>query len=96
MIEIIEAMDNKYGKIWGSKRPYISKDLFVNKMRENDNVHILETSQIKKIIFQINRDIRNKPRKDRLKKCSKNLHNRCEKMNFFLSYDKELNWIDEI
>lgn len=87
---------NKYS-IWGKTRPKINKDLMVVKMRESDSIHKLETDQIIEIIKKINEKIRGTSRNKRCKKAvSDSVHNNAETINFFLGYDKELGWIEDI
>jgi hypothetical protein len=101
--EIIGWIDktwNKDGKecLWGKTRPKINKELFVNKMRDSDTVHKLDTNQIITEIKKINSKIRGLPRNKRCdkKSVSDSVHNHAESIDFFLGYDKELGWIDDI
>ncbi len=66
-------------------------------MRESDSIHKLETNEIIEKIKKINDKIRGLGRNKRCEKAvSDSVHNNAETMNFFLGYDKELGWIDEI
>lgn len=98
--EIIGWFDKTWGKkysIWGKTRPKINKDLMVEKMRESDSIHKLETNQIIEKIIKINEKIRGFGRNKRcVKVVSDSVHNNAETMNFFLGYDKELGWISDI
>jgi hypothetical protein len=98
--ELIEWFDKTWGKkysIWGKTRPKINKDLMVEKMRESDSIHKLETNEILERIKKINEKIRGFGRNKRcLKPTSDSVHNNAETMNFFLGYDKELGWIEDI
>jgi hypothetical protein len=98
--EIIGWIDKNYGKsesIWGKLRPKINKDLFVEKMRQNDHIHKLETVEIIKKITEYNIKLRGMVRN---KRCSKSLadsvHNHAESLDLFLGYDKELEWIKNL
>lgn len=98
--EIIRWFDKTWGKkyvIWGKTRPKINKDLMVEKMRECDSIHKLETNEIIEKIKKINEKIRGLGRNKRCKKTvSDSVHNNADTMNFFLGYDKELCWIEDI
>ena len=96
IIWLDKTWGNKYS-IWGKTRPKINKDLMVVKMRESDSIHKLETDQIIEIIKKINEKIRGTSRNKRCKKAvSDSVHNNAETINFFLGYDKELGWIEDI
>ena len=97
---IMGWMDKNMGKnevIWGKKRPKIDKDLFVEKMRESDSVHKLETDEIIKKISDYNIKLRGMPRN---KRCNKTVndstHVHMETIDFYLGYDKELKWIEQL
>lgn len=96
----IEKTWNKDKKIqlWGKTRPKINKDLFVEKMRESDSVHKLDTIDIINQIKKINSKIRGLSRNKRCdkKSVSDSVHNHAESIDFFLGYDKELGWINDI
>lgn len=98
--ELIGWFDKTWGKkysIWGKTRPKINKDLMVEKMRESDSIHKLETNEIIEIIKKINEKIRGLNRNKRCEKTvSDSVHNNAETLNFFLGYDKELGWIGDI
>jgi hypothetical protein len=101
--EIIGLIDKTWNKdkktqLWGKTRPKINKDLFVEKMRESDSVHKLDTAIIMNEIKKINSKIRGLPRNKRCakKSVSDSVHNHAESIDFFLGYDKELRWIDNI
>jgi hypothetical protein len=98
--EIFEWMNKTWGKndcLWGKLRPKINKELFVNKMRESDSVHKLDTNELIDKINKINSKIRGLPRNKRCeKKISDSVHKNAESLDFFLGYDKELDWIEEI
>lgn len=98
--DIISWMDKNYGKsetIWGKIRPKINKDLFVDKMRNNDLIHILETNEVIGKINAYNIELRGKNRNNRFNKTiNDSIHNRAESMDFFLGYDKKLEWINNL
>ena len=98
--ELIDWFNKTWGKkyiIWGKTRPKINKDLMIEKMREIDSIYKLETSEIITQIKIINDKIRGLNRNKRsIKLVSDSVHNQAESMDFFLGYDKELNWISEI
>ena len=96
--DIIIWMDKNLGNnecIWGKKRPKIDKDLFVEKMRDTDSVHKLETGEIIDRINKYNIKLRGMSRNKRNQDCkvSDSVHTHSETMDFFLGYDKELKWI---
>jgi len=97
---IIEWMEKTYGKndsIWGKLRPKINKDLFVDKMRQNDIIHKLETDEIITKINEYNIKQRGLPRNKRYSKyLNDSIHNNAEIMDFYLGYDKQLLWIDNL
>lgn len=85
----------KIESIWEKNRPKINKELFVEKMRDNDFIHKLEVSQITQKILQQNEKIRGLFRNKRsIKHVSDSVHNHAETMNFYLGYDKNLKWIE--
>ncbi len=102
--DIIKWIDENWNKnkkecLWGKKRPKIDKDLFVSKMRSTDIIHKLDTIDIINQIKKINSTIRGLPRNKRCtctKSTTDNVHNLAESIDFFLGYDRELKWIDEI
>lgn len=100
ILDIINWMDKNMGKnecIWGKKRPKIDKDLFVEKMRESDSVHKLETDDIIKKINNYNIKLRGFSRNKRCDKAvNDSTHNHAETIDFYLGYDKELKWIEDI
>lgn len=100
ILEIIQEMTNQMGKsemIWGSKRPKIDKDLFVQEMRSNESIHKMETGKIMEKIKEINNKIRGLPRTKRANVyIGTSVHTHAETMDFFLGYDKELKWIYDI
>jgi len=67
-------------------------------MRDSDSVHKLDTNQIITEIKKINSKIRGFPRNKRCdkKSVSDSVHNHAESIDFFLGYDKELGWINDI
>ena len=98
--DIITWMDKNYGKsecIWGKLRPKINKDLFVEKMRQNDIIHKLETEEIIKKINNYNIKLRGMPRNKRyVKTLNDSVHNHVETIDFYLGYDKELEWVTNL
>lgn len=100
ILDIINWMDKNMSKnesIWGKLRPKINKDLFVEKMRESDSIHKLETNEIIKKINNYNIELRGKPRNKRSdKNIADSTHAHAETMDFFLGYDKELKWIEQL
>jgi hypothetical protein len=93
--DIIEGLTNKYGNILGTNRPKMKRDIFIQKMEENDNVHKLESMVIINKLIEINNKIRQLPRNMR-GRCSHDIHNKAEILDFFLGYDKEMLWINDI
>jgi hypothetical protein len=98
LLEIIDGMENKYGKnIWGSKRPKINKDIFVDKLKNMETIHDLQSEDILNKLFKINDEIRKQPRNSRTKPlCSISVHKSAEDINFFLGLDKNMLWINNI
>lgn len=98
LLEIFEGMENKYGKnIWSINRPKINKAIFVEKLKNSDNVHKLSSDKILTKLFAINEQIRGKPRSLRVKPTlAGSIHNSSEILNLFLGLDKTMKWIDEI
>lgn len=98
LLEIFEGLEKKYGEnIYGKNRPKINKDLFANKLKNNDNVHKLSTNEILTKLFEINQNIRGKPRSSRVRpNVSTSIHNSAESMDFFLGLDKTMCWLSEI
>ena len=98
--DIISWMDKNLGNnkdIWGKNRPKINKDLFVEKMRQNNLVHKLETNELINKINDHNILLRGLSRTKRYDKpIVDSIHNSAETMDFYLGYDKELNWIEEL
>ena len=66
-------------------------------MRQSDTIHILETQDIINKIRDYNNKLRGY---GRTKRCTKSLnttiHNHAETMDFYLGYDKDLIWINEL
>lgn len=100
ILDIIFQMDNTFGNgssIWGKKRPKIDKNLFIEEMKTNDDVHKLDADTIVKKIIEINIKIRGLPRSKRSDgKITSQIHASAEEMDFYLGYDKSLKWIHEI
>ena len=101
IFDIYTLMEVKFGKnIWGSNRPKISKEIFTNKIRENDSVENLDATEIIEKICKINNEICNLSRAERCKKfkikCNTATHISAEQINFYLAYSKTLDWIDEL
>ena len=99
--EIYGLLENKFGKnIWGNNRPKISKEIFTNKIRENDNVENLDANIVVDRICEINNEIRDLARTERCKKfnikCTTATHISAEQINFYLGYSKTLDWISDI
>jgi hypothetical protein len=84
--------------VTGKKRPKINKDLFVEKMRSNDSIHKLEVSEICEKINAHNIKLRGMLRNKRFvgKIISDSIHIHAETIDFYLGYDKNLNWIELI
>jgi hypothetical protein len=98
--EITDWMDKNMGNgdlIWGKQRPKINKDKFIDKMRESDTIHKLETIDIITRIKNYNDKIRGLNRTKRHNKTLNNtIHICAETMDFYLGYDKNLDWINEL
>lgn len=98
LLEIFEGIEKKYGKnIYGQNRPKINKDVFANKLKNNDNVHNLTTEEVLNKLIEINEKIRGKPRNLRVKpNVNTSIHNSAESIDFFLGLDRTMSWISEI
>jgi hypothetical protein len=98
LILLLNLMETKWNDdIWGERRPRINKELFIEKIRNNDNCYKLDAEEIMEQIVKINNSIRLKKRNDRYtSKLSTLIHNKTEELDFFLGIDKELGWIDDI
>lgn len=100
ILDITTWMEKNMGNqetIWGKLRPKINKDLFVEKMRNNDLIHQMETQDIINKINNYNIKLRGMGRNKRCDKyITDSIHNHAETMDFYLGYDKELNWINEL
>lgn len=98
-LEIIEGLDKKFKniKIWGTNRPKINKNTFIEKIKNNPSVENMESHDVIKKILKLNDKIRKKDRKDRCGKIiSTKIHNYAEENDFYLFYNKELEWINDI
>ena len=98
-LEIIEGLEKKFEniKIWGTKRPKINKNTFIEKIKNNPSVENMESEDVIKKILKLNEKIRKKDRKDRCEKIiSTKIHNYAEENDFYLFYNKELDWINNI
>lgn len=67
MCDVIKLLEETYSNdIWGRNRPRINKELFIDKMRENNNVHNLDAVDIITKIKNINNNIRSLSRKKKM------------------------------
>ena len=98
LLDIISGLENKYGKsIWGLNRPKINKELFCEKIKNNDKCNKITSEEILNKLFTINEKIRGKPRSLRVKpNVNTSIHNSAETMDLFLGLDKTMSWINEI
>lgn len=91
--DIIEELEEKFTdiKIWGTKRPKMNKNTFIEKIKKNILIENMDSKEVIKKISKINSNIRKKDRKER---CEKNMsikiHNYAEENDFYLFYDKKL------
>jgi hypothetical protein len=77
--------------IWGKNRPKINKDLFVEKMRQNNLVHKLETNELINKINDHNILLRGLSRTKRYNKhIVDSIHNSAKTMDFYLVGDLDL------
>ena len=66
-------------------------------MRESDIIHKMETKDIIDKINEYNNKLRGLGQNKRFNKSLNiTIHNYAETMDFYLGYDKNLNWINEI
>jgi hypothetical protein len=98
LYEINEGMEQKYGKnIWGYKRPKIDKEIFCEKIKNNDNANNLSSEEILDKLFKINENIRGKPRASRVKpNVTTSVHNSAESLDLFLGLDRTMAWMNEL
>jgi len=98
LLEIIQGFETKYGKnIWGSIRPKINKDIFVDKLKETEFIHNLNTEEILNKLYKINEKIRALPRSLRVKsKLPNEMHHKVETIDFFLGLDKKMLWLSDV
>jgi hypothetical protein len=80
----------------GERRPRISKELFIDKIRNNDDCYKLSAEEIIGKIVKINNDLRILPRQERGGNLTIKIHEKAEEIDFFLGIDKKLDWIDKI
>jgi len=97
LILTCNMMEEKWNKdIWGERRPRISKELFIDKIRNNDDCYKLSAEEIIAKIIKINNDLRILPRQERGGNLTIKIHEKAEEVDFFLGIDKKLDWIDKI
>jgi len=97
LILTCNMMEEKWNKdIWGERRPRISKELFIDKIRNNDDCYKLSAEEIIGKIVKINNDLRILPRQERGGNLTIKIHEKAEEIDFFLGIDKKLDWIDKI
>lgn len=84
LILLLNLMETKWNNdIWGERRPRINKELFIEKIRNNDNCYKLDAEEIMEQIVKINNSIRLKKRNDRYtSKLSTLIHNKTEELDF--------------
>ena len=96
---IIYELDKKYEdiNIWGSNRPRMNKNKFIEKIQNNNSIENMTLEKIIEKIDKYNDSVRVTDRENRTKQnISVKNHEFCEKNNFFLGYDKNINWIDNL
>ena len=97
LIITCNMMEEKWNKdIWGERRPRISKELFIDKIRNNDDCYKLSAEEITAKIVKINNDLRILPRQERGGNLTIKIHEKAEEIDFFLGIDKKLDWINKI
>jgi len=97
LILTCNMMEEKWNKdIWGERRPRINKELFIDKIRNNDDCYKLSAEEIIGKIIKINNDLRILPRQERGGNLTIKIHEKAEEIDFFLGIDKKLDWIDKI
>jgi hypothetical protein len=97
LIILCNLMEEKWNKdIWGERRPKINKELFIDKIRINDDCYKLSVEDIIEKISKINNELRILPRQERGGNLTIKLHEKAEDIDFFLGIDKKLQWIDKI
>jgi hypothetical protein len=97
LILTCNLMEEKWNKdIWGERRPRISKELFIDKIRNNDDCYKLSAEEIIAKIVKINNNLRILPRQERGGNLTIKIHEKAEDIDFFLGIDKKLDWIDKI
>ena len=97
LILLCNLMEEKWNKdIWGERRPRINKELFIDKIRKNDDCYKLSAEEIISRIVKINNEFRILPRKERGGNLTIKIHEKAEDIDFFLGIDKKIDWIDKI
>lgn len=78
-------------------RPYLDSHEFYAEIRKNYFFQHNDAKTIFDKLKEINNSIRKLPRVKRGgKSCSKNSHDKAEKLNFFLGLDKDMKWINDL
>jgi hypothetical protein len=97
LIILCNLMEEKWNKdIWGERRPRINKELFIDKIRINDDCYKLSAEDIIEKISKINNELRILPRQERGGNLTIKFHEKAEDIDFFLGIDKKLQWIEKI
>jgi hypothetical protein len=79
-------------------RPYLDSHEFFPQIRKNIFFQNNDIEIVFHKLIEINKAIRQLPRVKRCgeKKCSKETHNKAEKLNFFLGLDKDMKWLNDL
>ena len=99
--------NNKIKSIWGKqdkngniKRPYINSDIFVNKIRENEYFNNNSIEDTMSRIIEINDMIKDTYPDERVRSSitppGLELNKKIIASGFYLCWDSQLNWIDDI
>ena len=94
--DIISTLSDHFQtNIWGEFRPFMSKSVFIEKLKQKiDNIHQEYDSveyYVSKLI-QINEDIGKLPKYKR-GGGTKSTNDKAEEIGFFLGLDKEMKWL---
>ena len=100
LLKLKDRLDKHFAgiRIWGTYRPYVLMDNLFKKLRKNTFFQESDTEEIFKKILDINKKIKNLPRKERCgaSKASKACHEKADSSDFFLGLDKDMKWLDEL
>lgn len=89
---------NSYTSVFGKNRPYINKEKFCQKIRETKSFTTCTVEEILNKLINLNQVIKSLPynlRGTNIKKDSKYIQD-SEYLNFYLGYNKDMTWMNEL